>query len=196
MGLGGSDEEIAAAGRDLQAVLVSRDLFRGILPSRLMPDHEFVALVDPKTGRLMKKYDYGPSGPFLSPGSLVAADGSGSDTDRSDEAAFAHPTAWGVRTRPIPAPAGRVMAEGDRLSQQLGTPAAPGRQPYRFLPDVMGGMNSNSAAEMLVNRSLGARGATHPSLSPTGLAPGGDLTYATDGTVLRRTARGLVRRTW
>ena len=116
----------------------------------------FVVVVDDKTGKVVKRYSYGPQGGFWNRGSLISVTGSRNSVDRVDNDAWntysTDPDAaseQGISVVPIDASDDAVITSGDAMDNRLGTRANPGPVPYYTIPEedlLFNAANSNSAA--------------------------------------------------
>jgi hypothetical protein len=151
------------------------------LGNNIPANHMFVIVVDDKTGKVVRRYSYGPQGGFWNRGQLVSQTGSRSDTDKGDDAATKAflkdqqaAAAEGIIAEPIDASDEAVMRSGDAVNSALGTIEDPGPVPYETLPDSESvGANSNSAAYAVADRAVKSDNPKAIQRSPRGtLNPG------------------------
>jgi RHS repeat-associated protein len=153
------------------AYLVSRPL--GTVPG----NHMFVVVVDDKTGKVVKRYSYGPQGGFWDRGSLVSVSGDGRPVDIADDAAWERYSSDPVQAREegvsavkIEASDDAVIASGDAMDRQLGDWKSPGNVPYETIPNSQA--NSNAAAYGVAQKALDSEGGGRQNLPPGTRNPG------------------------
>jgi RHS repeat-associated protein len=123
-------------------------------------NHVFVVVADKYGAPPKAQFDYGPDDKS---GRLVELHGNPSNfTTKTDTDAYKGLDST-VSVAPINASDANVIAAGDKMDQELGTPGKPGGVNYAMFPDGSHQGNSNSAASAVANN---AQQASHPGSPP------------------------------